>query len=200
MPPATEPMTIGASLPVVDVDAPEQPARHLRDSLWVVYKYRWLSGTCCVLAIGIVAVVTLLTPRTFTATTRIQVARQSPIQLRLKENVLADDDDDRGGGGTSAFLATQVAALASRDLAERAIRTHHLAENDAFLQPGSEHRGLGDVAGSLLAMLRPRGIETPVQPRPSSDVATGPIDRTLLDRYQDYLEVDNVRGTDLIDI
>src|SRR5262249_26611629 len=200
MPPATEPMTIGASLPLVDVDAPAQPARHLRDYLWVVYKYRWLSGTCCALAIGIVAVVTLLTPRAYTATTRIEVARQSPIQLRLKENVLADDDADRSGAGPSAFLATQVAALKSRDLAERAIRTHRLADKDVFLQPGSDRRDLGAVAGSLLAMLRPRGIEAPVQARPSSDAATGAVDPALLDRYQDYLEVENVRGTDLIDI
>src|SRR5262245_65767269 len=159
MAPPTEPMTVGASLPVIDVEAVERPARRLRDYLWLVYKYRWLSGTCCALAIGIVAVVTLLTPRAYTATTRVQVARQSSIQLRLKENVLAGDEDaDRGGGGP--FLATQVAALKSRDLAERAIRTHHLADNEAFLQPGSDRRDLGDVAGSLLAMLRPRGIET----------------------------------------
>src|SRR5215510_8000527 len=157
MPPATEPMTIGASLPVVDVDAIERPARHLRDYLWVVYKYRWLSGTCFVLALGVVVLVTLLTPRAYTASTRIQVARQSPIQLRLKENVLAGaDDPDRSGGGPPAFLAPKVASLKSRDLAERAIRTHHLAENDAFLQPGSDRRDLDDVAGSLLAMLRPR--------------------------------------------
>ena len=68
------------------------------------------------------AAATVLTPRLYTAATQLQVARQSPIQLRLDRQRPRVDDSDRNVNGTSSFLATQVAMLESRDLAERVIR------------------------------------------------------------------------------
>jgi succinoglycan biosynthesis transport protein ExoP len=190
----------GASPPVVDVEFDDAPSRHLRDYLRVVYKYRWLAATCCALTVGLVGLVTLLTPRSYTAATRLQVARQSPIQLRLQENVLAVDDGDHGGNGASSFLATQVAVLKSRDLAERAIRTHGLADKAAFMYPGPGRRGLAEVGGTLLAVLRPRGLELPAPAAESWSGAGTPVDPALIERYQRYLEVENVRGTDLIEV
>ena len=81
---------------------------------------------------------TVLSPRLYTAATQLQVARQSPIQLRLEGNVLDLEQNERNVNGSSSFLATQVAMLESRDLAERVIRTRRLADNEAFLHPGPE--------------------------------------------------------------
>ena len=187
-----------SAAPYIDAEFVDVPSRHLRDYLWVVYKYRWLAGTCFALTFGLVGLVTLFTPRAYTATTRLQVARQSPIQLRLDENVLKSEDAERGG--TSSFLATQVAAFKSRDLAERAIRTHGLAENDTFMHPGVGRRGLVEVGGRLLALLRPRGLETPPQAAAHEGGSSAPVGPDLLSRYARYLEVENVRGTDLIEV
>jgi len=79
--------------------------------------------------------VTALSSRLYTAATRLQVARQSPIQLRLEGNVLDLEQSERNVNGSSSFLATQVAMLQSRDLAERVIRTRHLAENERSCTP-----------------------------------------------------------------
>src|SRR6184192_3460740 len=111
----------GYAAGVIDAEFSEVPARHLRDYLRLLYKYRWLAATCLAL------LVTLVTTRLYTASTRLQLARQSPIQLQLQENVLHLDESDRSVNGTSSFLATQVATLKSRDLAERVIRTERLA-------------------------------------------------------------------------
>lgn len=182
------------------VDGTTRPSRHLRHYLWVIHKYRWLVAACFGLTLGIGALVTLLTPRTYTAATRLQVGRQSPIQLRLAENVLQVDDGDRAGNGASTFIETQVATLKSRDLAERAIRTHALASNDAFLHPGPGRRSLVEVGGALVALLRPRGFETST-PAAAPERGSGvPVEAALLGRYLGYLEVETVRGTDLVEV
>src|SRR5947208_6378175 len=113
--------------PIFDAEFSEAP-RHLRDYLSVLHRHRGLAIACFGLTVGLTILITLLTPRLYTASTRLQLARQSPIQLRLQENVLRLDDTDNVNG-TSSFLATQVEALQSRDLAERVIRRQRLAEN-----------------------------------------------------------------------
>lgn len=188
----------GAALPILDAEVVETPSRHLRDYIWVVYKYRWLAGTCCAIAVGLIGLLTLLTPRAYTATTRLQISQRSPIQLRLQENVLASDEERNSGG--SSFLATQVASLRSRDLAERAIRRHGLADNEAFTHPGPTRRGLVELGGDLLGLLRPRGLEAPGIRAARTTGSTEPVEPRLLAQYGRYLEVENVRGTDLIDV
>src|SRR2546428_9647763 len=79
--------------PVFDAELGE-PRRHLRDYLSVLYKHRWLALTCFGLSVGLTILVTLLTPRLYTASTRLQVPRQSPIQLRLAGNVLLLGEGD----------------------------------------------------------------------------------------------------------
>ena len=68
---------------VVDAEFSEAPPRHLREYLWVLLKYRWLVLTSFGLTVGLTILITLLTPRLYTASTRLQLASQSPIQLRL---------------------------------------------------------------------------------------------------------------------
>src|SRR5207249_2310873 len=137
-PTATQPAPPGGYLPppIIDAEFSETP-RHLREYLWVLHKYRWLAATCFGLTFGLTVFATLLTPRLYSASTRLELARQSPIQLRLEGNVLRLDDGDPSANGAATFLSTQVAALQSRDLAERVIRSRGLADSEAFLDPGS---------------------------------------------------------------
>jgi polysaccharide biosynthesis transport protein len=175
--------------------------RHVRDYLWILYKYRWLAATCFGLVVGLTCLYTLLTPRVYTAGTRVQVTRESPIQLQLDENVLRNDDSDRLVNGSSSFLATQVQALKSRDLAERVIRQHQLAASDAFLNPRAGRQGLGEVGGGLLSLLRPRGMsELDAQTVGEDTSSTDDVPTALLERYTRWLTVGDVRGTDLIDV
>src|SRR5207249_10110782 len=94
---------------------------HLHDYLSVLHKYRWLAIACFGATVGLTILVTLLTPRLYTASTRLQVASQSPIQLRLDGNVIRVPDGDRDANRLMAFVSAQAAALKSRDLAERVI-------------------------------------------------------------------------------
>ncbi len=119
----------------VEAEFSEVRRRQARDYLRIVYKYRWLAAALFVVTLGLTVLVTLLTPRLYTAATRLQLQREGPIQLQLEDNVVNLDGTDRNVNGASSFLSTQVAALKSRDLAERVIRTHDLAGNETFLHP-----------------------------------------------------------------
>lgn len=186
---------------VLEAEFSEATPRHLRDHLRTLYKYRWLAAACFGITFGLVAVLTLLSPRLYSAATRLQVSRESPIRLRLDDNVLNLDENERTVNGTSSFLATQVSALKSRDLAERVIRSHRLAEQDAFVHPGPERGGLLTVGGRLLSVLRPRGWQATTRGgEPEVSASIGDVDPLLLDRYMHYLDVHDVRGTDLIEV
>jgi succinoglycan biosynthesis transport protein ExoP len=192
--PAGSPGYIDAE--IVDVRGP-----HLREYLWILYKYRWLSATCFGVVFSLTCLATLLSSRVYTATTQVQVTRESPIQLQLDQNVLRDDDSDRTVNGTSSFLATQVQALKSRDLAERVIRQHRLSTNDAFMHPDAGRQSLGGIGSGLLALLRPRGLSDPGGAAQGDDASsTADVPADLLDRYTRWLNVNDVRGTDLIEV
>ena len=133
--------------PIFEAETGEAP-RHLRDYLSVLYKHRWLAIACFGATVGLTILVTLLTPRLYTASTRLQVAPQSPIQLRLDGNVIRVPDGDRDANRLMAFVSAQAAALKSRDLAERVIREHGLATNEAFLDPHPRRRGCGSRKAS----------------------------------------------------
>src|SRR2546425_9462337 len=184
--------------PTIDAEFRAAP-RPLRDHLGVLPKSRWLAATCFGLTFGLTVFVTLVPPRLSSASTRLQLARQSPIQLRLEGNVLRLDDGDPSANGAATFLSTQVAALQSRDLAERVIRSRGLADNEAFLDPGSRRRGLPSLGGTTLRLLRPRGLETaPAGPSEDGSAGRESVDPVLIDRYMRYLSVQEVRGTDLV--
>lgn len=185
---------------VIDAEFSEIQARHLRDYLRLLYKYRWLAATCLGLTLGLSLVLTLMTTRLYTSTTRLQVARQSPIQLQLQENVLRVDENDRSVNGVSSFIATQVATLKSRDLAERVIRAQGLASNEAFLHPGADRKGLAALTGGLLSALRPRGFSANPGTSRRGDASPSDVEPRLIDRYMSYLTVQDVRGTDLVEV
>src|SRR5213078_1096269 len=145
--------------PIFEAETGEAP-RHLRDYLSVLHKYRWLAIACFGVTVGLTILVTLLTPRLYTASMRLQVARQSPIQLRLDGNVLRLADGDRDTNAALTFVSAQVAALQSRDLAGRFIREIGLATNEAFLHPRPRLRGLLALGEALPRPVRPRGLES----------------------------------------
>ena len=92
-----------------------------------------------------------------------------------------------------------MAALQSRDLAERVIRSRGLADSEAFVDPGSHRRGLLSLSGTMLRLLRPRGLETaPTGPSEDGSAGGGSVDPALIDRYMRYLSVQEIRGTDLV--
>src|SRR5262249_54782035 len=121
----------------IEAEVVDVRGRDLREYLWILYKYRWLAAACFGVVLGLTCLGTLLSSRVYTARTLVQVTRDSPIQLQLDQNVLRSDESDRTVNGSSSFLATQVQALKSRDLAERVIRQHRLATSDAFMRPGA---------------------------------------------------------------
>ncbi|MCW5890543.1 MAG: polysaccharide biosynthesis tyrosine autokinase [bacterium] len=201
--PTTMP-TVAAPPPapdVLDAEFTDAPPRHLRDHLRVLVKYRWLAGTLCGLVLGATVLWTLATPRQYAATARLQVTRESPIQLRLAENVLDLEGQDRAVGGGSSFLATQVAVLQSRDLAERVLRTYAADGEATAATPLADRPGLLALGGRLLAAVRPRGWEEDGTPA-GGDAGAGGGEPTpaQLDRYRDWLSVREVRGTDLVEV
>ena len=196
-----EPRRVGpaSALPdFIEGEFREVPPQRFRDHLRVLHKHRWLAAACVASCVVAALIITILTPRAYTATARIQVARSSPIKLQLKDTVLNVDETERILNGASSFLATQVQALKSRDVAERTIRTYHLAEDPAFAGPGEGGAALAAVAVPLPSFLQPRGLNQPL----AADVppADGPVDPALLDQYMGYLAVEDMRGTDLIDV
>src|SRR5262245_24022225 len=103
------PAAVAAGYPgYVEAEFVDVRGRHMREYLWILYKYRWLAATCFGAVFGLTCLATLLSSRVYTASTQLQVTRESPIQLQLQENVLRGDDSDRTVNGSSSFLATQV--------------------------------------------------------------------------------------------
>ena len=106
----------------LDAEYADVRLTNLRDYLRVVYKRRRLAAICFGVTVGLAVLYTVLVPRKYSASARLQVPRRPPIQLQLKDNVLNLEETDRVVAGASSFLETQVAALQSRDLADRVIR------------------------------------------------------------------------------
>src|SRR5262249_24695045 len=131
--------------------------RHLREYLRVLYKHRWLAGTCFAVIVCLTAVVTMLVPRRYTSWTRLQVARRSPLHLRLPDNLVRLDDQR---DADARFVATQVAALQSRDLAERVIRGHGLGADGVLADlHGARPSLVSRNRPGMEELLRPRGWE-----------------------------------------
>ncbi len=203
LPPSGPPRLV-LPVPAAPVDAAwmdEPPPRHLRDYLRVLAVHRRLAATCFLLTLAITVLVALFLPRRYAASTRLQVARQSPIQLRLADNVRRLDEGENGRTATEIFVATQVAALQSRDLAERVVQSRALATEPTFAAPARAQTAPFPAVATLVDALRPRGWVRSSDGRAPTAPATGvPVDALLLERYMSYLAVHDVRGTDLIEV
>src|SRR6185369_10633687 len=114
--------------PVIEESAATDGPQQLRAYLQVLYKHRRLAALCFGGTLALTGLITVLTPRRYTASTRLQAARQSPIQLPLADNVRRSEDTDAQAQIT--FVATQVATLQSRDLGARVLGAYRLATAD----------------------------------------------------------------------
>ena len=178
----------------------EVAPRRLRDHLNVIWKHRRLAAMCFAGCVAAALIITVLTPKSYSASAQIQVGRSSPIKLQLKDNVLDLDETERILNGASSFLSTQVEALRSRDVAERAIRTFHLAENPIFVEADQRGAALAAVPIALPSFLHPRGLEPPEPAETAVAPASGAVEPQLIDQYMSYLTVGDIRGTDLIEV
>src|SRR5262245_20260509 len=193
------PTVVAAPPEVIEAEFVDLPTRRLRDHVRVLAAHRRLAWTVGVSVLALVVVVTVLMPRWYTATMRIQVVHESPVQLRLQSNVLQVDESDRTVNGTSSFLQTQITALQSRDLAERVIRNFGLLQHPAFEGDG---RGMLSLGSRVLSVLRPRGWSDASEAEEGTSAEGGdPIDPDVLKTYvEDWLDVRDVRGTDVLEV
>jgi succinoglycan biosynthesis transport protein ExoP len=168
--------------PVIDGEFREMPARDLREQLWLLVRYRRIALISFGVTFGFVALFVILSPRLYTSSTKVIVSRQAPVQLRLEDSRVLSVGDIDSGTVRDNFNATQVAALQSRDLAERVIRVHRLAENPSFLKPYS-------VPNWVTTLLRRWHVLRRLG------------DQDLIDLYTlQYLSAQVVRGTDLLEV
>lgn len=182
----------------VDAEFTEAPARSLRDYLHLIVKYRWLAATAFSAILASAAVRTLMAPKIFVASTKLEISKEAPIQLRLKDDVL---NLDESAGKGPRFFSTQIAILRSRDLAERVIRKQKLDESETFLRPTKDRGSVVEIGSELLGEVRPRGL--PAKQIVLADggrSAAAEIDPGLIDRYLSYLGVAEVKGTDLVEV
>jgi capsular exopolysaccharide synthesis family protein len=115
-------------------EPPESIVRHY----WrVFYRRRWVILTAVLGCRAVALIVSMLTQREYTATTRVQIAREAAkvVDIQSVEN-------DPGAALDQEFYQTQYALLKSRSLSEAVVRDLGLADNYMFLADYDE----GDVA------------------------------------------------------
>lgn len=97
----------------------------------VAFKHRWLVAAICGGFVLVGLAYTLMSPREYSATTRIQIDRSVG-------NVVDFEDVKRDGLNDWEFYETQYRLLESRSLAEKVVDDLALDEDDAFLVDGDE--------------------------------------------------------------
>lgn len=115
------------ALEVDGFDAPQEESL-VRHYLRLLYRHRWLIGVVTALCVGIAVVASMLVQRQYTATTRIQIAREAAKVVELGKG----EDETQQGTGLE-FYQTQYALLRSRSLSEAVVRDLALDKNDRFL-------------------------------------------------------------------
>lgn len=197
-PPGREAARTASPGDFIDAEFTESPSRSLQDYLHLLGKYRWLAATAFSAVLATAAVRTLLAPKIFVASTKLEISKEAPIQLRLKDDVL---NLDESSGKGPRFFSTQIAILRSRDLAERVIRKQRLDESEAFLRPNKDRGSVIEIGTELLGEVRPRGLPTKqIVVADGGRSAAAEIDPGLIDRYLAYLAVAEVKGTDLVEV
>lgn len=103
----------------------------------IVYRHRWIVLAAVAACLGLALLVSMLTQREYTATARIEIAREAASVINL-EGV----DDDEGGFANLEFYQTQYALLKSRSISEAVVRSLSLTNDFGFLSEYDE----GEVA------------------------------------------------------
>ena len=144
----------GPTLPMLAGQYDFDPAPDHADSLlrhyWrVFYRHRWIIGGITAGCVAVALVASMLIQRQYTATARLQIAREAAKVVDV-EGVEAED----GSGSSLEFYQTQYALLKSRTLSEAVVRDLKLADNFEFLSNFS-----GDTADELKTASRAKRFE-----------------------------------------
>lgn len=106
----------------------------------ILFKHRWIVlgivGGCLALAL----IISMLSQRQYTATVRIQVAREAAKVVDMNQA-----DDQQASGSSMEFYQTQYALLKSRSLSEAVVRDLGLANDNLYLADYDNGR-VDDVA------------------------------------------------------
>jgi capsular exopolysaccharide synthesis family protein len=182
----------------------EDPANEsiLRRYWRIFFKHRWVIagavGTCLAIAI----IVSLLMKPQYTATVRIQVAREAAKIVDMQQV-----ESEQSGGTTIEFYQTQYALLKSRSLSEAVVRDLGLANNPAFLSDGessepadlqampvaqrlalatskvNEHTGISPVRGSSIIDVSFAASDPALSAKIANSIAQNFIESNLARRF-----------------
>ena len=157
-----------------DILAEENEPESVIRRYWrIFYKHRWIVLGIVAASLALALVVSMLTQRQYTATSRIQVAREAAKVIDMEQG-----DEEQSGGGTSLeFYQTQYALLKSRSLSESVVRDLVLANNPLFL--AEYDRSQADEMAAL-----------PIKER--MELATTLVNRNTI--------ITPVRGSSIIDV
>jgi polysaccharide biosynthesis transport protein len=101
----------------------------LRHYLRIFYRNRWIIGAITAASLALAIVASMLMQRQYTATVRVQIAREAAKVVDV-EDVQADQGEHTTG---PEFYQTQYALLRSRSLSEAVVRDLRLTDKYAFL-------------------------------------------------------------------
>lgn len=94
----------------------------------ILYKHRWLVLSIILFCVALSLIVTMLTPRQYTATVMVQIAREVDKIVDMDQV-----DEQQSGAAGMEFYQTQYALLKSRSLSEAVVRDLNLVNNHLFL-------------------------------------------------------------------
>ena len=97
----------------------------------IFYKRRWVIASAVAGCLALALIISLLMKPEYTATVRIQVAREAAKVVDMQQV-----EGDQPGATSLEFYQTQYALLNSRSLSEAVVRDLGLANNSAFLSDG----------------------------------------------------------------
>jgi capsular exopolysaccharide synthesis family protein len=97
----------------------------------IFFKHRWVVAGAVGACLAVAIIVSLLMKPQYTATVRIQVAREAAKVVDMQQV-----EGEQSGGASLEFYQTQYALLKSRSLSEAVVRDLGLANNAAFLLDG----------------------------------------------------------------
>jgi succinoglycan biosynthesis transport protein ExoP len=106
----------------------------------ILYKNRWVIVAAVGFCLALALIVSMLTQREYSATTRIQVAREAPKVVDMEQV-----DDEQSGTTSIEFYQTQYALLKSRSLSEAVVRDLGL-ENDYLYLANYQKSKTDDIA------------------------------------------------------
>ena len=124
-----------------DAAWPENTAESTIRKYWrVFYKNRWVILAAVAVCLALALIVSMLTQREYSATVRIQVAREAPKVVDMEQV-----DDEQSGTSSMEFYQTQYALLKSRSISEAVVRDLGLENNYLYLA-GYKHSKTDDMS------------------------------------------------------